>query len=83
MMKDKVVHIKTKNKQFNTCVLPVFTYRNKTWALTRNTLRKLSKCQYVIDGSMIEIKEINRKGNISSFQKTNDQDMTSRLRMQK
>ncbi|GBP74986.1 Putative uncharacterized transposon-derived protein F52C9.6 [Eumeta japonica] len=56
IMKDKNLHISTKSKLFNTCILPVLTYGSETWALTRNIAKKLSTCQHAMERSMVGIK---------------------------
>ncbi|GBP25135.1 Putative uncharacterized transposon-derived protein F52C9.6 [Eumeta japonica] len=83
IMKDKNLHISTKSKLFNTCILPVLTYGSETWALTRNIAKKLSTCQHAMERSMVGIKRKDKVRNSNIRSKTKVQDITLKIRRQK
>lgn len=83
IMKDKNLHISTKSKLFNTCILPVLTYGSETWALTRNIANKLSTCQHAMERSMVGIKRKDKVRNSNIRSKTKVQDITLKIRRQK
>ncbi|GBP47781.1 Retrovirus-related Pol polyprotein from type-2 retrotransposable element R2DM; Endonuclease [Eumeta japonica] len=57
VMKDKNLHISTKSKLFNTCILPILMYGSQTWAITENTTNKIASCQRAMERSMIGVKK--------------------------
>lgn len=80
VMKDKKIHIKTKSKLFNTCILPILIYGSQTWAITKNTTSKFDICQRAMERSMLGVKRRERKRNTNIRKKTKVQDATLKIK---
>lgn len=79
VMKDKNLHISTKSKLFNICILPVLLYGSQTWTITKNTSNKIAICQRAMERSMLGVKRKDRLRNINIRKKTKVQDVTLKI----
>lgn len=83
VMKDKSLHIATKSKLFNTCILPVLVYGSETWSLTTENTEKLATCQRAMERSMIGLRRADKVKNTIIRKKTKVQDITRKIKRQK
>lgn len=79
-MKDKELHVNTKIKLFNTCILPVLMYGCQSWTLTREVTSKLATCQYAMERSMLNVKKSDRIRNRVIRNKTKATDITIKIK---
>lgn len=80
IMKDKNLHIGTKGKLFNVCILPILMYGSQTWALTKNITNRIAICQRAMERSMIGVKRKDKIRNTNIRKNTKTQDVTLKIK---
>lgn len=79
-MKDKKLHIATKGKLFNICILPILMYGCQSWPLSLTSIKKLSICQTAMERSMLGTKRSDKIKSVVIRRKTKVFDITQKVR---
>lgn len=80
VMKDKTLHIATKSKLFNTCILPILMYGCQTWSMSQKHTNKLVTCQRAMERSMLGVRKSDKLKSSSIRTKTKVVDIIQNIR---
>jgi hypothetical protein len=72
-----------KQRLFDTCVLPVFTYGAQTWTMSEEAKSKLAVAQHSMERSMMNVKKLDKISNVKLRKSTKIKDVVNSARQLK